>query len=199
METKLGKGRVNPRVLEITLTSVFAALYAVLVIVFAENSVLPYQIRIADMLLPLPVIFGLPAALGLGLGAAVGNLGADIFFGLSTGAIGIDMVGGSLANLIAGFLAWKIGTTDWKLRNRNISWFAATVVETIVVSLVVGSYLGQIIPTPITIPAAILGVLLGSVIAINVAGYAVLKVIGRPRNIELFRSWGLPVNVPEEK
>jgi len=45
---------------DLTLASVFAALYAVLVVAFAGNSFLPVQLRVADMLMPL-VIAGIVA------------------------------------------------------------------------------------------------------------------------------------------
>ena len=43
---------------DLTLASVFAALYAVLVVAFAGNSFLPVQLRVADMLMPLVILFG---------------------------------------------------------------------------------------------------------------------------------------------
>ncbi len=94
----------------ITLTSVFAALYAALVVVFAGNSVYPFQVRVADILMPTAILFGWPAILGLALGAGIGNLGADALSGFGPYSIGIDIIGGAIANLVAGVLAWKIGS-----------------------------------------------------------------------------------------
>ena len=98
----------------LTLTSVFAALYAALVVVFAGNSVYPFQVRVADILMPTAILFGWPAIIGLALGAGIGNLGADALSGFGPFSIGIDIVGGALANLVAGFFAWKIGSLNLK-------------------------------------------------------------------------------------
>jgi len=46
----------------VVLTAIIAALYAVLVIVFAPISFLLFQVRIADMLIPLSLIYGVPAS-----------------------------------------------------------------------------------------------------------------------------------------
>ncbi|HYB67202.1 MAG TPA: QueT transporter family protein, partial [Candidatus Acidoferrales bacterium] len=77
----------------ITLTAVFAALYAVAVVFLAPISFQIFQVRLADALLPLAILFGWPAVLGLALGAFVAN-----FFG---GLGPIDIIGGAIANLIA--------------------------------------------------------------------------------------------------
>jgi len=52
----------------LALAAVFAALYAALVVAFAPISNLPIQVRIADVLLPLAILFGWPAIVGLGNG-----------------------------------------------------------------------------------------------------------------------------------
>jgi len=59
------------------------------------------QVRVADALLPLSVLFWLPAVIGLTLGVLVGNLFASPF-----GAI--DVVGGTIANFVATLLALLI-------------------------------------------------------------------------------------------
>jgi uncharacterized membrane protein len=84
----------------VTFTAVFAALYAVGVVLLAPISFQVFQVRIADALLPLSILFGWPAILGLTLGAFVANL----FGGLGP----VDVVGGTLANLLARYIAWRI-------------------------------------------------------------------------------------------
>jgi uncharacterized membrane protein len=84
----------------------------------------PIQVRVADALLPLPMIFGMPAAYGLCLGC----LAANAFYMLSP----LDVVLGSIANLIAGTLSAKLSGGRLLL---------AATYPVIVITLIVGSYL----------------------------------------------------------
>ncbi len=176
----------------LVLAAVFGALYAALVIGFAPISNLPIQVRVADALMPLAILFGWPAILGLGIGTLVGNFAADSITGFPSASIGLDIVGGSLVSLLAGFLAWKIGSRNWRIRNWTVSWFTATLVETALISVVVGGYLSIVFSIPLAL--SILGILVGEVIAINIGGFVLLNIIGRARSIDLFKSWGLQIN-----
>src|SRR2546422_4944033 len=158
------------------LAAVFGALYAALVIGLAPISNLPIQVRVADALMPLAILFGWPAILGLGIGTVVGNFAADSITGFPSASIGLDIVGGSLVNLLAGFLAWKIGQRSWKIRNWNASWFIATLVETALTSVVVGGYLSVVFSIPLGL--SILGILVGEIIATNIGGFVLLNIIG---------------------
>ncbi|HEV2118585.1 MAG TPA: QueT transporter family protein [Candidatus Bathyarchaeia archaeon] len=180
-----------PRSRNLALAAVFGALYAALVIGFAPISNLPIQVRVADALIPLAILFGWPLILGLGIGTVVGNFVSDSITGFPSASIGLDIVGGSLVNLLAGFLAWKIGQRSWNIRNMNASWFIATLVETALISVVVGGYLSIVFPQLLAL--SILGVLAGEVVAINIGGFVLLNIIGRPRSLDLLRSWGLQI------
>ena len=173
------------------LAAVFGALYSALVIGFAPISNLPIQVRVADALMPLAILFGWPAILGLGIGTVVGNFAADSITGFPSASIGLDIAGGSLVNLLAGFLAWKIGQRGWRIRNWNVSWFVATLVETALISVVVGGYLSVAFSIPLAL--SILGILAGEVVAINIGGFVLLNIIGRARSLDLFKSWGLQI------
>ena len=178
----------------LALAALFAALYAALVVGLAPISNLPIQVRIADALMPLAILFGWPAILGLGIGTVVGNSAADSITGFPSASIGLDIVGGSLVNLLAGFLAWKIGQRSWRIWNRNASWFIATVIETALISLVVGGYLSFVFSIPLDL--SILGILAGEVVAINIGGFTLLSIIGTSRSLDLLRSWGLQIFGP---
>ena len=173
----------------LALAAVFGALYAALVVAFAPISILPVQVRVADVLLPLAILFGWPAILGLGVGTVVGNFAADSLMGFPSASIGLDIVGGSLVNLLAAYLAWRIGQHSSRVRNWNASWFSATVVETALISVVVGGYLSIVFSIPLVV--SILTILAGEIVAINIGGFALLNIIGRDRSLDLFRSWGL--------
>src|SRR2546422_7454839 len=175
----------------LALAAVFGALYAALVVAFAPISILPVQVRVADLLLPLAILFGWPAILGLGVGTVVGNFAADSLTGFPSASIGLDIVGGSLVNLLAGFLAWKIGQRSWRIRNWNASWFIATLVETALIAVVVGGYLNLVFSIPLGL--SILGILVGEIIAINIGGFVLLNIIGTSGGLDLLRSWGVQI------
>jgi len=86
---------------KISLMIIFAVLYTVGVVALAPLSFNIFQVRVADALLALSIIFGWPAIVGISLGTIISN-----FFG---GLGVIDVIGGTTANFIATLLAWKIG------------------------------------------------------------------------------------------
>jgi uncharacterized membrane protein len=163
---------------EISLAIVFAALYAVGVIVLAPISFNIFQVRVADAMLPLSIIFGWPAIVGITIGTIVSN-----FFG---GLGPIDIVGGSIANFLATLFAWKIGT-----RAIKGSWIHGIIAEIMTVTIIVGSYLSYLFGMPLEI--GLFGVLIGSFIAIGILGYLLLRVISRPFITKTFKAYGLRV------
>jgi uncharacterized membrane protein len=162
--------------IRVSLTAVFAAIYAVSVVFLAPISFQAFQIRIADALLPLAILFGWPAILGLSLGAFVAN-----FFG---GLGAVDIIGGSLANFVATLLAWKIAR-----RKKMPVVFVGIAAEIVVVTLIVGSYLSYLLGIPIG--TGILGVFIGSLVAIGVLGSILFSTLSRHRFTSLFRTLGL--------
>jgi uncharacterized membrane protein len=145
---------------EMSLVAFFAATYAIGVTLLAPISFDPrFQVRVADALLPLSIIFGPPAALGLGLGCSVAN-----FFG---GYGIVDIVGGGVANFVACMLAWFIGGDNTTRR------FLGCLAETIVVTIIVGGYLWLIFGIQVEI--SLLGVFIGSLISINILGFLLLE------------------------
>jgi uncharacterized membrane protein len=159
-------------------TAAFAALYAVGVVVLAPISFQVFQVRVADALLPLSILFGWPAILGLSLGAFVANL----FGGLGP----VDVVGGSLANLLAGYVAWRIAL------NRGRWWSALAVgLQVLVVTLIVGTYLSYLLAVPLQI--GWLGVMLGSIVAIGFLGSLLLFALSTHRIAGVLGSYGVAV------
>jgi uncharacterized membrane protein len=156
---------------QVALAAVFAALYAIAVTVLAPISFQIYQVRVADCLLPLSILFGPPAIIGLTIGTFVGNLSSP--FGA------VDIIGGAFANLIATLLAWQIGR--WSFRG---AWVAGTVFEVAVITLIVGTYLSFLLQISMWLSWA--GVLVGEVIAVNIAGYPLLigvhRALGRSQS-----------------
>jgi uncharacterized membrane protein len=162
---------------------VFAAIYAVGVVFLAPISFQIFQVRLADALLPLAMLFGWPAVLGLSLGAFVAN-----FFG---GLGPIDIVGGSIANFIATFAAWQI------FRRRGTRWALVGVgVEVLVITLIVGPYLSYLLAIPMSV--GVLGIFLGSLVAIGVLGSILFFAMTRHSILNLVRTRGLADSSSQE-
>jgi uncharacterized membrane protein len=161
---------------QVMLTAVFAALYSVGVVFLAPISFQAFQVRVADALLPLAMLFGWPAVLGLSLGAFVAN----VFGGLGP----VDMIGGALANFIATLVAWRL------VRTRGDRWMPVGIgFEIVVVTLVVGTYLSYLLAIPLTL--SWLGIFLGSLAAIGVLGSIVLFTLSRRNIATILKTRGL--------
>jgi uncharacterized membrane protein len=162
---------MNLNAKKLAIMAIFAALYAVGVIGLAPISFGIVQVRVADAMLPLAMIFGLPSAVGLSLGCVVSN----VYGGLGS----IDIIGGAVANLVACTLAWYIGRKGSRAKR-----FLGTVAETAAVSLIVGGYLAVIFQVPVEI--GLLGILAGSIIAINAIGFPIEEAIRRSKIFSRF-------------
>ncbi len=172
------------RSLNAALASVIAAAYAALVIALPGISFMAFQVRVADALLPLSIVLGWPAVVGVTVGCFVGNMAAP--WG-SWGLIAIDMIGGSFANFLASYLAYKIAYGRGRARR-----LVAVCVEIVVVTLIVGTYLTYIIGGRLELGplyySILIGVLIGSIVAIGVMGYALVEALERTGIIKLVRS-----------
>jgi uncharacterized membrane protein len=149
---------------ELAVMTIFAALYAVGVIFLAPISFGIAQVRVADAMLPLSMIFGLPSAIGFGLGCIVSN----VYGGLGV----IDIVGGAAANVVACTLAWYIGRRGHVARR-----LTGTVAIAITVTLIVGGYLALLFQVPLEI--SFLGVFIGEAIAVIGIGFLLEEFIRR--------------------
>jgi len=161
------------KMLTIVKIAVIAGLYAALVLLLAPISFLEFQIRVADALLLLPFLdfFGLPSVVGLTLGCAIGNIMSP--FGV------IDIVFGSLANFLAGLVAWLIGRRGKSI----VLLITAAIIETAVVSLIVSYFVLHKVGG-LELIIAILGVLVGSVVSICILG--VLLVIFLMKGLKIY-------------
>jgi len=152
----------------ISIIVIFAALYAVGVIFLAPISYSFFQVRLADALLPLSMIFGIPSAIGFSLGCIVSN----VYGGLGL----VDIIGGTVANFLACMFAWYVarkGTFGRRL--------IGSIIQTIIITVIVGGYLWIIFEVPIEF--SIFGVFVGSVIAINILGFTVQEIIRRNKTV----------------
>jgi len=182
---------------DVALTAALAALYAVLVVVQGLSAAATIQLRIADCLIPLSALFGLPAILGVATGALVSNTYTSA--AMPNGVY--DVIFGPFANLIA-------GTLIYMLRNRRI---IGCVLGSITIGLIVGSYVWLIFGPPpnvfgFEIPSSwpiwtvsVVSITLSSLIAIAVIGYILLTILSKPSVIEPLKSKGLKVASKREE
>ncbi|MBN1245071.1 QueT transporter family protein [Candidatus Bathyarchaeota archaeon] len=171
---------------DLALTAVFTALYVVINIVqtvTVGNPTIygPIQLRVADFMIALAILFGWPLVGGVTIGCLLTN--SYYFIGAP------DVVLGPMANLIAASLVML-------LRKRRL---LACIVGALPIGLIVGGYLWMFFPPPDvfgTVPAwaGMIGSLtISSLIAVAVIGYLVLSILSRPNIIEPLKSRGLKV------
>jgi uncharacterized membrane protein len=172
---------------DITLTAVFAALYPVINVLqmsLVGNPTIygPIQLRIADCLIALTVLFGWPVVGGVTFGCLITN--AYYFLGAQ------DVIFGPIANLVAASVVLL-------LRKQR---FFACVVGALPVGVGVGAYLSIFFPflTPPeifsampAIVAMVVSLTISSMIAIAGIGYSLLLVLSRPAIIGALKSKGL--------
>jgi uncharacterized membrane protein len=152
---------------DLALTAVFAALYAALVLALTGISFQLVQVRVADALIPLSMLFGWPVIVGVTVGGVVANVVSPM------PSVIVDVSLGSAANLIASILAWKIGKL--KLSSETTREFLGCVASTFVITFIVGTYLAML--TEMELWVWWLGIGVGSIISINILGFALIQVI----------------------
>jgi len=171
---------------DLTSTAVFAALYVVINLVqtvSVGNPTIygPIQLRVADFMIALAVLFGWPIIGGVTIGCFLTN--AYYFIGAP------DVILGPIANLIAACFVLF-------LRKRRL---LACVIGALPIGFIVGGYLWLFFPPPElfgTLPAwagMIVSITISSLIAVAVIGYALLSILSRPSIIEPLKSRGLKV------
>ena len=174
---------------DVTSTAVFAALYVVINIVqtvTVGNLTIygPLQLRLADFMIALTVLFGWPMIGGVTLGCFLTN--AYYFLGAP------DVILGPIANLIAASVVLL-------LRKRRL---LACIAGALPIGLIVGGELWFFFSfSPSTdlfgaLPAwaaMIVSITISSLIAVGGIGYIVLSAFSRRRIIEPLKSLGLKV------
>ena len=164
------------RTREVAVSILLAALYAGGVIALPGLSFEVMQVRFSDALLPLSMVFGMPAVVGLTVGTFIANIFSP--FGV------VDLLGGTLTNLIATYLAWKM-VRNFNFRGR---WLFSAFIQVLLITFIVGTYIQAFVKIPETpilgfrLPGIVfnwLGVLTGSIISIIVIGYPVSKSVAR--------------------
>jgi uncharacterized membrane protein len=163
---------------DLALATIFTALYAALVVALAGISFQLVQVRVADALIPVSIIFGWPAVIGVTAGCVISNIVSPLPSVLT------DITFGAIANFFASLVAWRIG----RCRRRNAvnpgsfqrfedsaSLFLGCLAATFIVTFVVGTYLAVI--TGMELWIWWLGIGVGSLISICGIGFMLLEVL----------------------
>ena len=167
---------------DISLATIFASLYAVLIIFLAPISFGPIQLRIADSLIPLAALFGWPVVVGVTIGCFVGNA----YYWLGA----YDVIFGPLANLVAASVILLLG------KRRLLG----CVFGALIIGVIVGGYLWLFFPPPdffgSSLPmwmAMMFSITLSSLITIAGIGYGLLNLLIRTKFVQALKSHGLKV------
>ncbi|MEM3921661.1 MAG: QueT transporter family protein [Nitrososphaerota archaeon] len=154
--------------------SVIAAIYFVMTFALAPISFLPFQVRLSDALIMLSAILGLPAVYGVFLGCLFANL-----FPLGYPPNPIDVVLGSLANLMASYAVYRI--CYGKLNKLRV--ILSSLASSLIITLIVGSYLPALILPSFSwwdvVWIGYLGVLPGELIAQSLTGSTIVLALAR--------------------
>lgn len=155
---------MNKGVRFMTQSAMIAAIYVVLVFVFAPISFGPVQIRVAEALTVLPLFT--PAAVpGVFIGCLIGNL-------LSPGMVLIDIVFGSLTTLVAAMISYKLR------ENKYLVPLPPIVLNMIVVPFILKYGYG--VPLPLYISALAVGA--GQVVSCYGIGFILINILDRYRD-----------------
>jgi len=170
---------------DVALSAVFAALYVIINVLqmlspFGNPSIYgPVQLRVADCLIALAALFGLPVVVGV----TTGCLFTNAYYFLAPQ----DVILGSVANLIAAGIVFY-------LRRHKL---LACVAGALPIGIIVGGYLWLFLPPPDILgvlpvwAAMILSITVSSLIAVAVIGYLLLMTLSRPAIVEPLKSMGL--------
>jgi len=127
------------------------------------------QVRVADALIPLSMVFGWPAVFGVTVGCVVANVASPM------PSIIVDITLGAFANLLASVLAWKVA--DLKMSRQAVAEFLGCLAATATLTFIVGTYLAVL--TQMELWVWWVGIGVGSVISVCVLGYALVQVLKR--------------------
>ncbi len=169
---KKTKNESNYNVLRITYGAVIAAVYVVLTVIFAPISFGPMQVRIAEMLMILPMFT--PAAVpGLFIGCIIANM--------LGGAIALDVIFGSLATLIGAWGGYLLR------RNRWLVPIPPILSNALIVPFVLKYGYGF---TEIPLPLMMVYIAIGEIIGCYILGEILGGVLLRYRSV-IFRGEGI--------
>jgi uncharacterized membrane protein len=173
MNIKPGSGEANLKIgsKDLAILSIYAALYAALVIFLPGLSYGPVQVRIADALIALIPLLGLAGVLGHTLGVFIANLFSPL------GPI-------DLLNTIPSFVMAFVVYYLFKRTKNDFTVIGTCIAYSAVLGITVGWMLHYVLGFPLI--ATMLYVAVGNIIASVLIGWPVFKMLKR---IGVFQRW----------
>ncbi len=156
---------------DITLIGLYAALYATLVVVLGGFSYGPVQVRIADSMLAVVPLLGLPGVLGHTLGVFIANMFSTV--GL------IDLL-----NTIPSFAMSFVVYYVYKRTQNDYTVIGTCIAYSVVLGVTVGWMLSYVYSLPLLLTMAYVAV--GNTIASVLIGWPLFKVL---KKTGVFQKW----------
>jgi len=155
----------------VALIAVYAALYAALVVVLGAFSYGPIQIRIADTMVAIVPLLGLPGVLGHTLGVFVANI-------FST-AGPIDLLN-TIPSFVMSFVVYYV----YRRTRNDYSVIGTCLAYSAVIGTTVGWMLSYLYSLPLLLTMFYVAV--GNIVATVLIGFPVFKILKR---IGVFQKW----------
>jgi uncharacterized membrane protein len=147
---------------DITIIGVYAALYAALVVVLGGFSYGPVQVRIADSLIAVVPLLGLPGVLGHTLGVFIANMFSTAGF--------IDLL-----NTIPSFAMSFVVYYVYKRTQNDYTVIGTCIAYSVVLGVTVGWMLSYVLTLPLL--PTIAYVAIGNIIASVLVGWPIFKIL----------------------
>jgi len=147
---------------DVTIIGLYAALYAALVVVLGGFSYGPVQVRIADSLIAVVPLLGLPGVLGHTLGVLIANMFSTV--GL------IDLL-----NTIPSFAMSFVVYYVYKRTQNDYTVIGTCIAYSVVLGITVGWMLSYVLTLPLL--PTMTYVAIGNIIASVLVGWPIFKVL----------------------
>jgi uncharacterized membrane protein len=147
---------------DITIIGLYAALYAALVVVLGGFSYGPVQVRIADSLIAIVPLLGLPGVLGHTIGVFIANMFSTV------GVI-------DLLNTIPSFAMSFVVYYVYKRTQNDYTVIGTCIAYSVVLGVTVGWMLSYVLTLPLL--PTIAYVAIGNIIASVLVGWPIFKIL----------------------
>lgn len=159
------------RTKDLAIIAIYAALYAVLVVILGAFSYGPIQVRVADSMVAAVPLLGIPGVLGHTLGVFISNLFS------SAGLI-------DLLNTIPSFAMSFVVYYVYKRTQNDYTVIVTCIAYSVVIGTTVGWMLSYLYSLPLLLTIAYVAI--GNIIASVLIGYPLFKAL---KKTGIFQKW----------